>query len=75
MGFLLSKFGLYLGLAIALIVGHQAYKVHYVNKGKAVVVEASKIEGEKANARTKKRTDAIKPSDASKRLFSNYSRR
>lgn len=74
MAFLLSRYGAAVILLVVGMFSWQAFKIHYRNEGKQIVVEASKIEGQKANAKAKKRIDAVKPSDASKRLFSDYHR-
>lgn len=76
MGFLLSGPGLTL---IALVIGafsFQAWKIHYghkkVDEGKQIVLDQSKVEGEKKNAKIQKRTSAIKPGDAAGKLQREY---
>ena len=61
-GFLFSRYGMMAIGLVALLIGHQAYKVHYRNQGKAIVIEQSNKEAEKLGDKaktTRKRVDTL----------------
>jgi hypothetical protein len=74
LGFLLSRYGLYVLAIVASLIGWQAFKIHYMHKGETKVIERSEKEAKKINEKVTKRTSRISTDAAAKRLFSDYHR-
>jgi hypothetical protein len=55
-------------------IGHTAYKKHYRDQGRQIIVQESITQGTKINAEAKKARDSIKPGTAGSELLKRYSR-
>lgn len=63
LGFLFSRFGLAAMALVALLIGHQVYKVHYKNVGKQEVIQESTKELEKLGAKSKEARKRVDTDD------------